>query len=144
MFDFLSLFGKPFRVLIALLLYLIAGAALFTFVPDTVDYLRSDGRQTVSAEVISAEDCSVSNEEKSYRITLQYVIDGRTFQHTEYAKHSPSGQQTLHVYMLRDENWDVFEFNIAAILLLTGIAAGAAVCGTRLLLSCRRKKETES
>ena len=144
MFEFLSLFGKKFRVLIAVLLYLISGAALFYFIPDTVDYLFARGRETVSAEIISVEDCSLSQSEKEYRVTMQYVIDNRKYQHTKYAQHQPSGRQKLHVYMLKDGNWAVYDLNIAGILLLTGMAAGAAVCGTRLILSCREKKENAS
>ncbi|MBR4199939.1 MAG: hypothetical protein IKQ91_01515 [Oscillospiraceae bacterium] len=144
MFEFLCLFGKKFRIFIAILLYLIAGAALFYFIPDTIDYLRARGRQTVSAEIISTEEHTNADNEREYRVTMQYVIDNRKYYYTEYTKNCPSGRQKLHVYLLADGNWAVYELNIGGILVLIGIAAASAVCGTRLILSCREKKEGTS
>lgn len=136
-----------FLVFIALILYCIAGAALFYFIPDTAAWLRSDDRRTVSAQVISAKEeyfgDSTKIEDRSYRVTLQYVIDGTVHQHTKYAKRTPSGSVQLHVYCLPDGRYEVMEMNIAGILLLTGIAVGAVIFGTRLMLRARKIRQKE-
>lgn len=145
MFDFLCLFSKKFRILISVILYLIAGAALFTFVPDLTAWAFAKNHITVPATVVSAEarffESGSPSSKHDYLMTLQCELEDGDHYYSYYASHAPTGKKELHLYRTKDDRYQVFDLNIGGILLLTGIAAGAAFCGTRLILTCREKKE---
>ena len=129
--------GNGFLIFLAVIIYCIAGAALFSFIPDTIDWLCSAERQTVLAEVISSREeyfgSDTSSDSRSYSITLQYVADDTKYTHTYYAKHVPSGRKKLHIYRCSDGHWEVFPVTIGSLIFYIGIAAAAAIFGTRLL-----------
>lgn len=147
--EFLLLFGRGRLLIIAgILLYLIAGAAVFSFMPETYDWLRADTRRTVQAYVVSntAEyrHSNSSAEKKVYRVTLEYEVNGIKRTHTEYSNNELSGKRKLHVYCTRDGRWEVRQFSLLSILALTALAAAAALHGTHMFAAARRQKQAKT
>ena len=135
-------------IFVGIILYLIAGAAVFSFIPETYDWLRADTRRTVQAYVVSntAEyrHGDSSAEKKVYRVTLEYEINGMKRTHTEYSNNELSGKRKLHVYCTRDGRWEVRQFNLLSILAMTAVAAAAALHGTHMLVAAKRRKQAKT
>ena len=146
--ELLYLFGgRRLLIIVGVVLYLIAGAALFMFLPQVYDWLRADARMTVQAKIVSTEveyRHGDSGDEKEYRVTMEYVVNGMKRTHIEYFSHEPSGRQKLHVYCTRDGRWEVMEYNLPAILFLIAISVASALYGTHMLISAKRRKQEKT
>lgn len=145
--ELLYLFGgRRLLIIFGIVLYLIAGAALLMFVPEAYDWVRAEARYTVQADVVSCTDESFgdsrSEDDKRYRVTMEYEINGIRRTHTETCSHEPTGKQKLRVYCTRDGRWEVLEYNIPAMILLTAIAVYAAIYGTTVLRAAKERKNT--
>lgn len=147
--EFLHMFGgRRLLIVVGILLYLITGALLFSFIPDTVDWLRADARKTVSASVISNKELYSGGDsatgEKEYYVTMQYEVNGMKYLYSKYYKHAQSGKQKLHVYCCADGRWEVYEHNIGGIVFFLAFAAFTAIRGTHMFLAAKHRKQTKS
>ncbi len=147
--ELLYLFGgRRLLIIVGVVLYLIAGAALFMFLPQVYDWLRADARMTVQAKIVSTEIEYFGNDpstgKSEYVVTMEYEVNGMKKTHVETFSHKPSGKQTLHVYCTRDGRWEVMEYNLPAILFLIAISVASALYGTHMLISAKRRKQEKT
>ena len=145
--ELLYLFGgRRLLIIVGIVLYLIAGAALLMFIPQTYDWVRAEARYTVQADIVSSKvdyfGSSRKKEDKRYEVTMEYEINGIRRTHTEICSHEPTGKQKLRVYCTRDGRWEVLEYNIPAMIFLTAIAVCAAIYGTTVLRAAKERKNT--
>ena len=135
-------------ILIAVLLYCLAGVILFAFLPDTVNYIRSENRITVNANIISVEvqSRSFTDETDDYRVTMEYVLDGVTQKYvTSYSRKPSDSTAKLQLYACPDGHYEVWELGISGVLVAAAMTVCAAGYATHLLLcAARRRKEQAS
>ena len=144
--ELLYLFGgRRLLIIVGIALYLIAGAALLLFIPETYDWLRAEARYTVQATVVSnTPQHHAASDETEYKVTMEYEINGIRRTHSEYAKRQMSGKHKLHVYCTRDGRWEVMSVNLPGILLLTAGAAAAVLYGTTVLRAAKNRKQSKT